>query len=192
MSYETTQELINDLKKNLDQVFQKLKTDLKKQRTGRANPALLDDLKIESYGVLTSLKAVANISAPEAKLILINPFDKSQIVEIEKAIIHSGLGLAPQSDGKVIRLKLPPLSDERRKEMAKQIRTKGEEFKISVRTIRSDAKKNLQKMEKAKKITEDDVHTFLDKIQKMVDQEVSLIDEQIKLKEKEILETDVD
>lgn len=188
--YEVPQDVIQDLKEKFQHVLQRLSNDLKKQRTGRATTSLLDDIKVESYGVLTPLKGVATLSTPEAKVILINPFDKSQIVPIEKAIIHSGLGLTPQTDGKVIRVLIPPLSDERRRELAKQIRTKGEDFKVAVRNIRLDAKKALQKMEKDKLIREDESHRYLDQIQKTVDQEMKVIDKQIQQKENELLEND--
>jgi ribosome recycling factor len=157
-------------------------------RTGRANPSLVEGLHIDYYGTPTLLKQLASISAPDAHLLVIQPWDITCVTEIEKAILKSNLGITPSNDGKLIRLSVPPLSKERRQELAKVVHKMTEEGRISLRTIRRDAKESLEKLEKDKVIPEDDKFRGIDELQKLVDRYIAKIDELLKTKEKEILE----
>jgi ribosome recycling factor len=157
-------------------------------RTGRAHPGLVEGLHIDYYGTPTLLKQLASISVPDAHLITIQPWDVSAIVEIEKAIMKSNIGITPSNDGKVIRLSVPQLSKERRQDLVKVIHKMSEEGRISVRTIRRDAKEHLEKLEKDKLISEDNKFRSIDELQKMVDKYIVKIDELLKSKEKEVLE----
>jgi ribosome recycling factor len=157
-------------------------------RTGRANPSLIEGLHIDYYGTPTLIKQLASISVPDAHLITIQPWDKTAIPEIEKAIMKSNLGINPSNNGTVIRLAVPPLSKERRQELAKVVHKMAEEGRVSLRTIRRDAKEALEKLEKDKAIAEDDKFRGIDELQKLVDKYIAKIDELLKSKEKEVLE----
>ncbi|KPK98910.1 MAG: ribosome recycling factor [Omnitrophica WOR_2 bacterium SM23_72] len=157
-------------------------------RTGRASPHLVEGLHINYYGTPTLLKGLASITTTDAHLIVIQPWDISCVTEIEKAILKSNLGITPSNDGKVIRLAFPPLSKERRQELVKVVHRMAEEGKVSLRTIRRDAKESLEKLEKDKVIAEDDKFRGIDELQKVVDRYIAKIDEILKIKEKEILE----
>ncbi len=165
-----------------------LETDLAAIRAGRANPALLDKITVEYYGAQTPLQQVGTISVPEARSIVIQPWDMTVLKDIEKAILASDLGLTPNNDGKVIRLNFPPLTEERRKELNKGVSKRGEEAKVAVRNIRRDAIEGFKKQKKDNEITEDDLKGLEEKIQKLTDKFVKQIDEIIAAKEKEILE----
>ena len=156
-------------------------------RAGRANPHILDKLKVDYYGSPTGLQQVANISVPEAKIIQIQPWESSLIKEIEKAILTSDLGLTPNNDGKVIRLVFPDLTEARRKELAKDIKKKGDTAKVAVRNIRRDANDAFKKQSKANELSEDDLKIVEDKIQKMTDKYVTEIDRAVDDKTREIL-----
>lgn len=156
-------------------------------RAGRANPHVLDKIKVDYYGTPTPLQQVGNISVPEARIILIQPWEKSLIKEIEKAINMSDLGINPTSDGSSIRLVFPELNEERRKELAKQIKKYGEEAKVAVRNIRRDANDAVKKMEKAGEMTEDDVKAADKDIQKMTDNMIQEIDKAVEAKTKDIM-----
>ncbi len=166
-----------------------LEEDLTGIRTGRATPALIEKLQIEYYGTQTSLMQLASISVPEARTLLIRPFDPSSLKAIEKAILASDLGLTPNNDGKVIRLNLPPLNEERRRELVKVVHARLEECRIAIRNIRRDIIKDLKDFEKEKLISEDDLETAEDELQKLTErmatEEVEKIGEK---KEKEIME----
>jgi ribosome recycling factor len=157
-------------------------------RTGRASPSLVEGLYINYYGTPTLLKQLASISVPDAHLIVIQPWDITAIGEIEKAIMKSNLGITPSNDGKLIRLSIPPLSKERRLELAKVVNKMSEEGRVSLRTIRREAKETLEKLEKDKTIAEDDKFRGIDDLQKLIDKYIAKIDEILKNKDKEILE----
>jgi len=156
-------------------------------RAGRANPHILDKIKVDYYGSPTGLQQVANISVPEAKVIQIQPWESNLIKEIEKAILISDLGLTPNNDGKVIRLVFPDLTEVRRKELAKDIKKKGDGAKVAVRNIRRDANDSYKKQSKASEISDDDLKTIEDKIQKLTDKYVAVIDRAVDDKTREIL-----
>jgi ribosome recycling factor len=164
-----------------------LKKDLSRIRTGRATPALLDGLTIDYYGSPMPINQVANISIPDARLIVIQPWEKSMIGPIEKAIQASELGLNPQSDGNLLRLPIPPLSEERRQELFKTCKKTGEESKVAIRNVRRDANEKLKKAEKDKQVTQDEAKKGTDEIQKLTDRYIKLVDETLLAKEKEIM-----
>jgi len=165
-----------------------LENDLKKIRTGRASLSILDDIRVDYYGTLTPLNQMASLSTPESRLIMIQPWDVSVIKDVEKAILKSDLGLMPSNDGKVIRISIPPLTEERRKQLVKVIYKKSEEHKISVRNIRRDTNDLLKSLKKDGDISEDDAFKAQDQVQKITDEHIKLIDDVCKNKEKEILE----
>ena len=165
-----------------------LKEDLATVRAGRANAALVDKVMVEYYGTPTPLKSLSNISVPEPRTLLITPFDPKSIPEIEKAINIANIGINPINDGKVVRLQIPQVTEERRKELTKTIKKMGEDTKVAVRNLRRDANDKVKKMEKAGDYTEDDRKEALDDIQKAVDQAIKDIDEIVAAKEKEIME----
>ena len=156
-------------------------------RAGRANPRILDRIQVDYYGTPTSLQGVANISVPEARMIQIQPCDAGLIKDIEKAILASDLGLTPANDGKVIRLVFPELTEERRKELVKDVKKKGEEAKVAIRNIRRDANDAVKKEAKANEISEDDQKQLEDKIQKLTDEYVKKIDQAIDAKSTEVM-----
>ena len=157
-------------------------------RTGKANPALLDSIKVDYFGSMVPLKQVASIAAPDARLLTLQPWDKTIIGAIEKAILASELGLNPQSDGTLIRLPIPTLTEERRKDLVKVIKRFGEDTKVSVRNHRRDANDTLKKLEKKHEISEDNMHTKQEEIQKLTNDYITKVDEAIDAKEKEIME----
>lgn len=156
-------------------------------RAGRANPNILNKIKLEYYGVPTPMQQLANITVPEARTLMIAPWEPSLVKAIEKAILNSDLGLTPNNDGKNIILNFPELTEERRKEIVKDIKKKGENAKVAIRNVRRDANDAIKKMEKAGDISEDELKTNEDKIQKMTDKYVGLIDKAIEKKSTEIL-----
>lgn len=156
-------------------------------RAGRANPHVLDKLRVDYYGTPTPIQSVANVSVPEARMIQIQPWEGSMVKEIEKAIMMSDLGITPTNDGKVIRLVFPDLTEERRKELAKDIKKKGEDTKVAIRNIRRDAIDYIKKTGKAEDISEDEIKNIEDDIQKLTDSYVAKIDKAIEAKTKEIL-----
>lgn len=156
-------------------------------RAGRANPHVLDRLRIDYYGTLTPIQQVGNVTVPEARMIVIQPWEKSLLKEIEKAILVSDLGINPTNDGNVIRLVFPELTEERRKDLAKDVKKKGEGAKVAVRNIRRDAMDSIKKMEKAGDISEDDLKQGEEKIQKITDKMIEKVDKAIETKTKEIM-----
>lgn len=165
-----------------------LKKDLSSIRTGRASLALLDGIQIDYYGTMTPISQVATLGIPESRTITIQPWETKLIPEIEKAILKSDLGLTPGNDGKTIRLAIPALTEERRKQLVKVVKKRGEEAKIVVRNIRRDINEELKKAEKEEHLSEDDVKRFHDEIQKITDSYIQKIDEILHHKEKEIME----
>lgn len=180
--------VFEELKENMNKHVQFLEKSLNKVRTGRALPALLDGIRVEYYGALTPLNQVANISVPESQLLVISPWDTTVIGSIEKAIQKSELGLVPSNDGKVIRITIPPLTEERRKELVKVIKKMGEECKINVRNSRRDANTQLKDLKKDGEISEDNFHGFQDDVQKITDDYIKKTDDIIAVKEQEIME----
>ncbi len=180
------------IKKNLEERSKKtisvLKEDLNTVRAGRANPALLDKVSVQYYGSPTPLKNLSNISTPDPRTLLITPFDPKSIGEIEKAINMANIGINPSNDGKCIRLVIPPVTEDRRKELTKTVKKMGEESKVAVRNLRRDANDHLKKLEKNHEITEDESKKALDDVQKATDKVIKEIDEIVAAKEKEILE----
>ena len=156
-------------------------------RAGRANPQVLDIIKVDYYGTPTPIQKVCNINVPEARMIVIQPWEKSLLKSIEKAILTSDLGINPTNDGSVIRLVFPELTEERRKDLAKDVKKKGEAAKVAVRNIRRDANESLKKMEKNGDISEDDLKDGNDKIQKLTDKMIDKIDKAVETKTKEIM-----
>ncbi|MEI6080189.1 MAG: ribosome recycling factor [bacterium] len=179
--------IYKDVKDKMDKTLAGLKNELSRLRTGRATPALLDGVKVEYYGSLTPVSQVANVSVPDPKLIVIQPWDHGAIAAIEKAIIKSDLGLNPQSDGKIIRVPIPALTDERRKELVKLVKKFGEDSKVTVRNIRRQANESLKAKEKTKEVSEDDSRKGQEQIQKHTDDYITQIDKVLEAKEKEIL-----
>ena len=172
----------------MDQAIDHLKRDLAVLRTARASVNLLDGVRIDYYGTMTPLKQVANISTPEARLITIQPWEPSLIKEIEKGLASSGLGLNPSNDGKMIRVPLPPLTEERRKELTKISKKHGEDAKVQIRGFRRDANEELKKLQKDAKLTEDELRKGEQETQKLTDQYGQKIDDVVKKKEQEIME----
>ncbi len=177
------QELEERMQKSID-VFRQ---NLSEIRAGRANPAILNKISVEYYGVQTPINQVAGISVPEARTIIIQPWDASVLKSIEKAILASDIGLNPNNDGKVIRLNFPELTEERRKELVKDIRKIAEDARVSVRSIRRDGMEDAKNRQKKSEITEDEKADAEDKIQKLTDKYVSEIDKALESKEKEIM-----
>lgn len=179
-------ELINVVKDGMEKSVKSLQAELQKVRTGRASTALLDDIRVDSYGSLVPLNQAATLATPEPRLITVNPFDKSALGAIEKAILVSGLGLTPNNDGKIIRIPIPPLSEERRKDIAKQVRKIGEDAKVAVRHHRQEGNAKA-KAQKDKGWSEDEVRKAGDEVQKLTDTYVKKIDDLCAAKEKEVL-----
>jgi ribosome recycling factor len=184
--------MINDLKnkmrQKMDQTLEHLRKDLAGVRTGRASLVLLDGIQVSYYGSPAPLKQVAALAVPDPRLITIQPWEVSLIPEIEKAITAANLGLNPTNDGKLIRLTIPPLTEERRKELVKQVKKMGEDTKVVIRNIRRDTNEDVKKLFKDTKISEDDQRKAQDEIQKITDQYIAKIDEMIKKKDAEVLE----
>jgi ribosome recycling factor len=180
--------IYQDSKENMVKAIAALKKDLKRVRTGRASLSLLDGVKVDYYGTLTPVSQLATLAVPESRLITIQPWDTSVIKEIEKAILKSDLGLTPSNDGKIVRIAIPPLTEQRRKELVKVVHKICEEYKVSVRNLRRDANEMVKELKKNSQISEDDAFKSQEKIQKMTDEHIKLVDECYKEKEKEILE----
>ncbi|NLK71550.1 MAG: ribosome recycling factor [Clostridiales bacterium] len=178
----------DNLNSKMTKTIEVLKDELKSVRAGRANPALLDRIVVEYYGAPTPLKQLANVSAPEPRLLLIQPFDPSVIHSIEKAINQSELGINPSNDGKIIRLAVPQLTEERRKDLTKLVKKMGEDAKVALRNERRNANDDLKKLQKDGELTEDDLKASLEEVQKMIDKYVKEVEDIISDKEKEIME----
>lgn len=183
--------MIDKLKKDLEQHMTKavesLKNHLSKVRTGRASANVLDGLTVDYYGSPTSLKQVGQVSTPEARLLQIQPFDKTLISEIERSIINANLGLNPSNDGNLIRIQFPALTEEKRKDQVKEIKKFGEDAKVAIRNVRRDGNEEIKKAEKNKVISEDDSKKFQTEVQNVTDKYVKDIDKLIEAKEKEVL-----
>jgi len=176
------------LSSRMEGAIDSLRREFNAVRTGRASLALLDTISVEYYGAHTPLNQVAALAVPESRLITIQPWDQKLVPEIERAIMKSDLGLTPASDGRVIRLPIPPLTEERRKDLVKVVRKKAEEARVAVRNIRRDINEQVKKLEKEKHISEDEVKKTLEDVQKETDSYIKKIDEILQAKEKEIME----
>ncbi|MBX9703688.1 MAG: ribosome recycling factor [Silvanigrellaceae bacterium] len=180
-------QLIALVKEGMEKSIVSLQSDLQKIRTGRASTNLLDDIRVSSYGSMLPLSKVATLATPEARLITINPFDKTMLSVIEKAILTSGIGLTPNSDGKIIRVPIPALSEERRKEIAKQVKKIGEEAKVAIRHHRQEGNNKAKSSQKDSGWSEDETKRANDEIQKLTDTYSKKVDELVAAKEKEVL-----
>lgn len=180
--------VISETEERMKKSLASLKRELSMIRTGKASTALLDGVKVEAYGQTMPLTHVASVSVPEPRSILIQPWDRTIVGDVEKAIHKSDLGLVPNTDGGVIRLAIPPLTEERRKDLVKLVRKHAEEARVSMRNIRRDTNEVLKKGEKDGKIAEDESHKTQDKIQKLTDRYIEQIDQTLTAKEKEIME----
>lgn len=181
-------EVFADLKESMEKALANLEREFKRVRTGRASTALLDGITVEAYGTTSPLNQVASLSAPEPRLLLIQPWDKTVIGDIEKAVLKSELGLTPMNDGKLIRISIPPLSEERRVELVKVTKKMAEETKIAMRNARRSANEMLKEFKNEKEISEDEMYKGTDEVQKMTDEYTAKADEVAAAKEKEIME----
>jgi len=183
-----TNDVYNELQGQIDSSLSALKAGLGKMRTGRANAAILDAVRVDYFGSMSPLNQVANVSVPDARMIVVKPWDKSIIAEVEKAIMSAEIGITPQNDGEIIRLPVPALTEERRKDLVKQVKQKGEDSRISLRNHRREANDFLKELEKEKEISQDDLKKALEKVQQVTDSGNKSIDEILATKEKELLE----
>lgn len=184
---EAIDELFLFGEEKMEKAITQLKREFGTIRTGRANPGILDKVVVDYYGAPTPLRQMSQVSVSEGTTLIITPFDKSIIKDIEKAIIKAELGIAPNSDGVCIRLNFPPLTEERRKEIVKDVKKIGEEAKVAIRNIRRDMTDGLKKVEKDEKLPEDDVKDYQDQIQKLTDKYTKIVDSSVSEKEKEVL-----
>ncbi|HYC54573.1 MAG TPA: ribosome recycling factor [Candidatus Binatia bacterium] len=182
-----TDEILKDLHSQMQETIVSLKRDMARIRAGRATPALLDHVFVDYYGSSTPLNKLATVSAPEARLLLVQPFDKSSIGAIDKAIRTSDLGLSPVSDGHLLRIPIPELTGERRKDLVKQLKKEAEQHKVSARSHRRDANDMLKEAENAKEITQDEHRAASEKVQKLTDDTIHQIDALVSAKEQEIM-----
>lgn len=181
------EQINKELDVSLDQAVKSMVHQLGRVRTGRANASLLDNIKVDYYGAPTPLNQLGQVSTPEARLLQIQPFDKQMIGDIEKAILGSNLGVTPSNDGNLIRIPFPLLTEERRKEIAKDVKKIGEDAKIAIRSVRRDQNEIVKKAEKAKEISEDESKKYQSEIQTRIDDYVKRVDKAISEKEKEVL-----
>jgi ribosome recycling factor len=181
-------EVLHDAEDRMQKAIQTLESDLRTIRTGRASPALLEKIMVEYYGVPTPLNQMSTISTPEARVLMIKPWEVSALRGIERAIMESDLGLNPNNDGKVIRLVLPALTEERRKDLVKQVHKRLEESRVAIRNVRRDAIHDLQEFQKEGEISEDDLHRGRDKVQELTDKYIAKVEEVGTTKEAEIME----
>jgi len=186
MSQEEMELVTMDANERMDKTLSNLAESLTTIRTGRANPNMLDRVEADYYGAMTPINQMATISVPSSQQLQIAPFDKSSLTDIEKAIIYAGLGFTPNNDGNVIRINIPTLTEERRKELLKQCKSIGEEAKVAVRNIRRDGVDSIKKMEKAADLGKDQALDGQDEIQKMTDEHIKMVDDAVAKKEKEV------
>ena len=180
-------EVVMEYEEKMEKTMNAMLSDFMAIRAGRANPHVLDKLRVDYYGSASSIEQVANVSIPEPRLLVIKPWDKSLIKPIEKAINMSDIGINPQNDGIVIRLTFPEMTEDRRKELCKDVKKKGEASKVAIRNIRRDANEVIKKMQKNSEITEDEQKDGEDKIQKLTDRFIERIDKEVDVKSKEIM-----
>jgi ribosome recycling factor len=180
--------VVEEARKGMEKSLESLQRDMSRIRTGRANPAILDGVVVDYYGTPTPLRQLATLHAPEPRLITIQPFDPSSVGDIEKAILKADLGLSPVSDKKILRVPIPELTEERRKELVKQVKKMGEDHKVGVRSARRDAISQEKQLKKDGDLTEDEARRLSNKIQEMTDEYVEKIDQAVTSKEQEILQ----
>ena len=181
-------EVIDDLRKEMERTLGALRKDLTRTRTGRASTAVLEGITVDYYGTRTPLNQLAGLAAPEPRLLVIQPYDKSALAQIERAILQSDLGLVPVNDGKILRVPIPELTEERSRDLVKHVRKVAEDYRVSMRNHRRDAIDLLKSLEKDKEITEDDVRKATEKIQEITKTYAEKVDQVLKLKEEEIME----
>lgn len=181
-------EIIQGFQQRIEKTIDDLRRELAKIRTGRASTGMLEGVQVESYGSRMPLNAVSSITVPDARTVMIKPFDKSQIATIERAILESDVGITPQNDGNVIRLPIPALTEERRKEIAKQVKKKGEDYKITIRNARRDSNEQVKGLTKEGEISDDEEKRYLDQVQKETDAGIAKVDDVVARKEKEVME----
>jgi ribosome recycling factor len=181
-------EVLEELRERMQRSVEVLQDDLLSVRTGRASPALVEKLQVEYYGSMTPLNQMASIAAPEPRLLVIRPWDPAALPDIERAILKSDLGLTPMNDGKLIRLNIPRLTEERRRELVKVVARRVEEARVAVRNLRRDALQDLKEFEKEKMISEDEFYRGKDEVQELTDELIETIDEIGKRKEEEVME----
>jgi ribosome recycling factor len=182
-----TQQLLSESQDKMDSSLKVLDNQLAGIRTGKASPALVENIQATYYGAPTRIRDLANISTPEARLIVISPYDPTALGEIERSILGANIGVTPVNDGRVVRVPVPELSEDRRKEMTKVASRQGEEAKVAIRNVRRDSNESAKKLQKDSKISEDDLKQVLDKIQKATDKSIEKIDAMVKAKETEIM-----
>jgi ribosome recycling factor len=180
-------QVLDALKKEMEQTLDAMRKEIAKMRTGRASTALIEGVMVDYYGARTPLNQLAALSVPEARLLVIQPYDRSVMQAIEKGILQSDLGLTPVNDGKVIRVPIPELTEERRKELVRHVRKVAEEYRVSLRNHRRDANDRLKKMQKDKQIPEDEARATQDRVQKMTDEHIDKLDKLLKAKEDELM-----
>ncbi|RDI47426.1 ribosome recycling factor [Falsibacillus pallidus] len=183
-----TKQVMDTAKDKMTKAVSAFSRELASIRAGRANASLLDKIVVDYYGAPTPVNQLASVSVPEARLLVIQPYDKSVLGEIEKAILKSDLGITPSNDGSIIRIAIPALTEERRKELVKLVKKEAEEAKVAIRNIRRDINDDLKKLEKNGELTEDDLRGYSDDVQKLTDNHIVKVDQVAKEKEKEILE----
>jgi len=183
-----TKQFLKEVEVKMQKAVEAVKREFGEVRSGRANPKLVEGIRIDYYGSPTLLKNIATITVPEARLLVINPWDPNSTKAIEKAILESNLGITPIVDGKIIKLVIPPLSQERREELIKIVKKIAEEGRVSIRTVRREAKERIKSMEKEKKISEDDRYRLEEELQKLTDKYIEEIDKILEEKEKELKE----
>jgi ribosome recycling factor len=181
-------QVISNAKERMQKAIQSLSRELASIRAGRANASLLDKVTVDYYGAPTPVNQLAGISIPEARMLVIQPYDKSALGDIEKAILKSDLGITPTNDGNILRIVIPALTEERRKELVKLVKKEAEDAKVAIRNIRRDANDELKKLEKNGEMTEDDLRGYSDDVQKATDSSIAQVDDVAKEKEKEITE----
>jgi len=182
------EDTLSELERKMSKAIDVLISEFQKVRTGRANPAILDSIQVDYYGTPTPINQVGNISVPDPQLIVITPWEKKILGDVEKAIQKSNLGLTPQNDGNIIRLPIPPLTEERRKDLVKQIKKLGENAKIPIRNVRREGNDTLKKKEKSKEISQDEQKQVMAKIQTITDDHIKMVDDLMVDKEKELME----
>ncbi|HJU86205.1 MAG TPA: ribosome recycling factor [Gemmatimonadota bacterium] len=179
---------LKDISAHMDKSVEAIRNEFATVRTGKASPALLDLIKVDAYGQQMPLNQMATIGAPEPRLIVVQPYDPSQLAAIEKAIMASDLGLVPNNDGKIIRIPIPPLTEERRKELVRLTHKIAEEGRVAIRNIRHDANKRVHQQQKDGSVSEDDMHRLLKEVQDLTDKHIASIDQMLERKEQEVME----
>lgn len=182
------EKVMKDAKARMDKSIESLRSELAKIRSGKATTALLDGIKVDYYGMITPINQVGNLTVLDAHTLSFTPWDKSMVIPVDKAILEANIGFNPISDGTNLKIPIPPLNEERRKELVKLVKKFGEETKVAVRNIRRDANEHLKKENKDKKISEDELKDAEEKVQKLTDAHIQLVDDVLKHKEKEIME----